>query len=187
MEHFTTCKKVTGYTTIHRHDEMIASFASVLREHQIMTSPVPVGYNEDDGRRPDLVVWLSQGTYCLDFSVVLPTATSYVQHSVQDHHYAVKLRERQKQDKHGPSAVANGHHFVPMVFDAFGGKGPAAEYFFQVLENAKEGGTRLCRKLHRAVGAALQRGNCRILKFAGRQVHPVDAVMQGRSGVVPRD
>ena len=168
--HFLSCKKVQGYTKIHRHDELARAFARVLGRHDISSCKVSAGYALQDGRRPDLLVFLPSAIYCLDFAVVTSMAPSYVSHCVRRPEYALQVREHAKNKFHGPSAVANGHWFVPMVWDAMGSHGQAVAFFLGVLEYAVANGKQVVADLHRACSAAIQIGNARLLRHAGSVV-----------------
>ncbi len=168
--HFLSCKKVQGYTKIHRHDELARAFARVLGRHDISCCKVAAGYSAQDGRRPDLLVFLPTGTYCLDFAVVSSMAPSYVSHCVRRPEYALQVRESAKNNFHGPSAVANGHWFIPMVWDAMGSHGQAVAFFLGTMEFSVNNGKQLVADLHRACGAAIQIGNARLLRHAGSVV-----------------
>ena len=168
FEHFTTCKKVTGYTTIHRHDAMTNLFSRCLKSHLIMCCPAPIGYAMDDsGHKPDVLLWLQNRPLSVDFSITLPTADTYLARSVREPTYSVTQREQTKINKHGESARSLGHEFVPLVWNAFGQAGSYAVNLMKRL--SFEIGQGEANALMRDLSRTVQIGNARILLYSLRE------------------
>ena len=153
------CMRVSGLTKVHRHNEVLSALLSGVRCLGLNAVPSPPGYHPDSARNPDLLVSLPAGTmFCLDVSIVHPTAVSYLAAAGTHAGAACARQEGVKVAKHEAAAKAHGHSFSPFVFETYGFCGEAAERFLKSVAVASHV-PGAYRELRERVAVAVQRGN----------------------------
>jgi hypothetical protein len=159
LDHFSACRRVSGITKIHRHNEVQAALVAGVRRLGLNAVPSPPGYHADSAKNPDVLVSFPAGAMmCLDVSIVHPTAASHVGAAGARRGVICERMEAAKTAKHGAAAKAHGHDFSPFVLETYGYCGRAAERFLKsaAVASLVPGAY---RELRERVAVAVQRGN----------------------------
>ena len=159
-DHIMTCRKATGYTTIHRHDTVQNAIRTFLRSQGVVTSDAPSGYHADgSGKKPDFIIHGLSRPICVDVSVTHPCAQSLTKSSAQQGGKAAGKREKDKESKHGQAAKSHAHDFVPFVFETFGRPGSQAKDLVERLIKKLALPDDFWRNFWLTASTALQYGN----------------------------
>jgi hypothetical protein len=150
VSHSLSCPRLTH---VRPHDAVTQDIAELLRECGLGVSLVKGQYGEEDGKRPDLYVFLPHRTVVLDVTLANPIARSYTAAAATSHLRTATIKENAKVRKHGPAATSLNHEFVPVALEAFGGIGRLAQALFDRLTTGTP-----CRSTWRSrVSSSLQR------------------------------
>ena len=179
-DHAFLCRKLTGYTAIHRHDGLVIAIMRCLRRHGFLVSRALVGMHEDN-RKTDFLITAPAmgGRLSVDVSITHPGAQTTVARAATVPGHAAQQREIAKEEKHGAACRANGYVFKPWVFESFGRWGQCVTHDLETLEDNAADPLLFRADMRRTVAMAIQRGNADMLAHA--------VVATSRDAVPPLD
>lgn len=118
--HPVSCRMNSGYTAVHRHNEILAAIASVSRSYGFTLLTEPRCYADEDNRRPDILFCLGPRSIAVDLTVVDPTCTENAPACAANTGIAAAKAARDKVTKHAANVEALGHSFHPWACETFG-------------------------------------------------------------------
>jgi len=166
-DHAFLCRKVTGYTAIHRHDRVLNAIVACLRRHLFVVAEAQTGMHEGS-QKADFIVFAPMlgGRLVVDVSLTHPCAKTLVEAASITAGSAARAREEQKREKHGEAARRLGCSFSPWVFESFGRWGEQVTADMLKLEAMTTDPVAFRRDMRRTIALAIQSGNADMLAHA---------------------
>jgi len=166
-DHAFLCRKVTGYTAIHRHDRVLNAIMACLRRHMFVVVEAHTGMHEGS-QKADFILYAPalRGRLVVDVSLTHPCAKTSVATAAIDAGSAARAREQQKCNKHGEAARSLGCAFSPWVFESFGRWGEQVTADMLKLESMTADPGAFRRDIRKTIAMAIQSGNADMLAHA---------------------
>jgi hypothetical protein len=167
-DHQLSCKQMSALIK-GRHDKVRDAFEVVTRKMGAGVRSEPRGMYENASNIPDLVVWLDNVCFHLDFVIVHPRCKSHLQ-AAQKRQGAAHKAEESKKAKYREHPHESNAIFVPIAIESYGGFGDEALDWFRVLKAFADKNTYLASntpdlldELKDSVACIIQRHNARIV------------------------
>lgn len=166
--HMFSCKHRGKGDTYWRHTLVRDCLMDLISEAGCSVRKEPAGLVADNGKRPDLEVYINDECKLIDVTVTVPTSRSYLAAAAVPRQ-VLRRAEMKKQVKYDPVALAIKATFVPFAMDLFGGFGEQAIKFLSLLsthaeERAGYNRATFYRHAVNSLACALVRGNERVYR-----------------------
>ena len=152
-----------------RHDKVRDAFEVVTRKMGAEVRSEQRGMYENASNIPDLVVWLNNVCFHLDFVIVHPRCKSHLQ-AAQKRQGAARKAEEGKKAKYREHPHEANAIFVPIAIESYGDLGDEALDWFRVLKAFADKNTYLASntpglldELKDSVACIVQLHNARII------------------------
>ena len=186
-----------------RHDAVAAEIARILSVEAgyLCTLRQGLGSSQTSNKQVDIVAyawWRSAKPLAVDVTVSNPMLPSYIAAAVTDAKAILRLREKEKTDKHGPGCKAMERDFAAAVYTTFGGAGGAkmirtinSIFAESIAADKAAGGTGWApaqRKLRvlESIAATLHRGSAAMASLLPMGVDMPQPPSRPRSGLAFR-
>ena len=171
--HCFSCNKLKPTSITDRHDFLVNIIRNWCDRVGITVRKEPRRLNNDNRRRPDLLMYTEQQKILVDVQVVHPTCSSHLQSSAADNPTTIETAERNKKRKYSAMALKQQAKFVPFIVDTFGQLGKDAKELIGVIATAAHNNSNslysykgVKQDLLSAVAVGIQRGNAMVLNDA---------------------
>ena len=170
-----------------RHNSIVQTWTDIVKLAGGNSYIEPTDLLEFNRTRPDTENVFADGRHLTDTSIICPTAPSYIVMASRGRPLrCAGDREQRKRRKYDDMATREGAQFLPLVFEAYGGRGTTATEYLRLLArkaselpHATLTHAQYCTYFSQLLAICLQKGNYRVERQGMRRMR--DAFVRQRT------